>query len=274
MIDDLVKVVILSLIEGVTEFLPVSSTGHLIVGAALLDFDAMLPPLFEIFIQVGAVAAVIVYYRRTLAEQAFQLRRSSATRRFWLLIGLASVPVAALGVAFQRQIESLLYSPQAVAASLILGGIAILLVERLPRFRHPQLEEAVDVTRVSARQAALIGLAQTLALAPGMSRSASSILGGMLAGLSRRAATEFSFFLAIPLLGSATLYKFFTTADQLGADQLLLLCLGAALSGLFSWLAIDLLLRFITRRSFVAFGYYRIVAGAFILLVFSADFAS
>ena len=123
-------------------------------------------------------------------------------------------------------------------------------------------------------QVALIGLVQVLALIPGMSRSGSSIVGGMLAGLSRLAATEFSFFLAIPLLGSATLYKFVTTLDSLGSEQLILLVLGAALSGLFSWLAIDLLLRFISRRSFVAFGYYRIAAGALILLALSAGMMS
>ena len=274
MIDDLLKVVILSLIEGVTEFLPVSSTGHLIVGAALLDFDAMLPPLFEIFIQAGAVAAVIVYYRRTLADQALQLPASPEARRFWLMIALASAPVGLLGIVFQRQIEAMFFSPQVVAAALIVGGAAILLVERLPRIQRVQADEFMSLPSVTARQAALIGLVQTLALIPGMSRSASSIVGGMLAGMSRRAATEFSFFLAIPLLGGATLYKFVTSLDSLGREQVILLVVGALLSGLFSWLAIDLLLRFIARCSFVAFGYYRIIAGALILLALSSGLLS
>ena len=274
MIEDVLKVVILSLIEGVTEFLPVSSTGHLIVGAALLKFDALLPPIFEIFIQIGAVAAVLVYYRRGLGEQILQMRSSSEARRFWLMIALASAPVAALGIVFQQQIESLFFSPQVVAASLIFGGIAIILVERLPRFQHSIAEGPLDISKVTARQAAFIGLVQVLALIPGMSRSGSSIVGGMLAGLSRLAATEFSFFLAIPLLGSATLYKFVTTLDSLGSEQLILLVLGAALSGVFSWLAIDLLLRFISRRSFVVFGYYRIAAGVLILLALSSGVMS
>lgn len=265
MIDDVLKVVILALIEGITEFLPVSSTGHLIVGAAVLNFDAMLPPVFEIFIQVGAVAAVLVYYRRILSEQALQLRSSAATRRFWLMLALASAPAAAFGIVFQRQIESLFFSAEVVASSLVFGGVVILLVERMPRFQRGAVEEPADVSKVTPRQAALIGLVQVLALIPGMSRSGSSIIGGMLVGLNRRVATEFSFFLAIPLLGGATVYKFVTTLDSLGADQLLLLALGAALSGLFSWLTIDLLLKFISRHSFVAFGYYRIVAGALIL---------
>ncbi len=268
--EDIFKVAILSLIQGVTEFLPVSSTGHLIVGAAVLRFDALLPPIFEIFIQIGAVAAVLVYYRRLLGDRILLLRSSSAARRFWLGIALASVPVASLGIIYQHEIEALFFSPHVVAASLIFGGIAILLVERLPRFQDGFADGPFELGKVSLRQAALIGLVQVLALIPGMSRSGSSIVGGMLAGLSRRAATEFSFFLAIPLLGSATLYKFVTTADSLGTEQLLLLILGAALSGIFSWLAIDLLLRFISRRSFAAFGCYRIAAGALILLGLSA----
>lgn len=266
MIEDVVKVIILSLIQGVTEFLPVSSTGHLIVGAALLRFDAMLPPIFEIFIQIGAVAAVLVYYRRTLGWRAAQSRSSSIARRFWLMIVLASAPVAALGIVFQQKIESLFFSPPVVAASLIIGGIALILVERLPRFQRGKAEEPFDADEVTIRQAALIGMVQLLAVIPGMSRSGCSIVGGMLAGLSRRAATEFSFFLAIPLLGGATIYKFVTTLNSLGSEQLLLLLLGAALSGVFSWLAIDLLLKFVSRRSFVAFGYYRIAAGGLILL--------
>ena len=270
MIEDLVKVAILSLVEGLTEFLPVSSTGHLIVGAAVLRFDALLPPIFEIFIQIGAVAAVLVYYRRSLGERVLLLRSSAEARRFWLMIALGGVPVALLGFLFQQEIEALFFSPQVVAASLIVGGIAILLVERLPRLQDRVAKGATDLADAPLRQAAFIGLAQILALIPGMSRSGCSIVGGMLAGMSRRAATEFSFFLAIPLLGSATLYKFAATVDSLGTDQILLLILGAVLSALFSWLAIDLLLRFIARRSFVAFGYYRIAAGVLILLGLSA----
>lgn len=274
MMEDIFKVAILSLIQGVTEFLPVSSTGHLIVGAAALRFDALLPPIFEIFIQIGAVAAVLVYYRSLLGEQILSLRSSSEARRFLLMIALASVPVAALGIIYQQEIEALFFSPQVVAAALIFGGFAILFVERLPRFQDGFNDGPIDLGTVTIYQAALIGFVQVLALIPGMSRSGSSIVGGMLVGLSRRAATEFSFFLAIPLLGSATIYKFVTTAESLGSEQLMLLLLGAGLSGLFSWLAIDLLLRFISRRSFVAFGYYRIAAGALILLGLSSGLVS
>lgn len=274
MIEDLTKVVILSLIEGVTEFLPISSTGHLIVGAAALNFDAMVPPIFEIFIQIGAVVAVLVYYRHRLAGQAKQLRHSPQTRRFWLMIALACAPVALLGAGFQSEVESLFFSARVVAGSLILGGFAILIVERLPNLQPGATEEAPDMQNVTLGQAALVGLAQALALIPGMSRSGCSIVGGMLAGMDRRAATEFSFFLALPLLGGATLYKFVTTLNELGSEQLLLLLLGAALSAVFAWLAIDWLLNFISRHSFVAFGYYRITAGVLILAASSSGVIS
>jgi len=274
MIEDASKVVILALIEGVTEFLPISSTGHLIVGAAALNFDAMVPPIFEIFIQIGAVVAVLVYYRQQLAGQAAQLGASPETRRFWVMIALACAPVALFGIIFQKEVESLYFSSQVVAASLIFGGIAILVIERLPRLQPGAAKEETDLKQVTIRQVALIGLVQVLALIPGMSRSGASIVGGMLAGLDRRAATEFSFFLAIPILGGATLYKFATTFNTLGSEQLLLLLLGAALSAFFAWLAIDLLLKFISRHSFVAFGYYRIAAGILILLAVSAGLIS
>ena len=147
--EDIFKVAILSLIQGVTEFLPVSSTGHLIVGAAVLRFDALLPPIFEIFIQIGAVVAVLVYYRRLLGEQILSLRSSSDARRFWLMIALASAPVAALGIIYQQEIEALFFSPQVVAASLIFGGIAILFVERLPRFQDGFTDGPLDLGKVT-----------------------------------------------------------------------------------------------------------------------------
>lgn len=266
MLEDILKVLVLSLIEGVTEFLPVSSTGHLIVGSALLRFDSMGPPLFEVFIQIGAVAAVSVYYRRTLLQHIREAKADAAVRRFWLMVAVACLPVLALGLLFGAEIEAHLISPRVIAWALIAGGIAFLLVERLPQFRMDGDEPDKSLTDITWAQAMTVGLAQTLSLIPGVSRSGSSIIGGMLSGLHRRQSTEFSFFLAIPLLGGATLYKFITTVNGLDASQVLLLLLGAVLSALFAWLAIDWLLKFVSRNSFVAFGYYRIAAGALILL--------
>lgn len=269
MTEDIIKVVILSLIEGVTEFLPVSSTGHLVVGTSLLNFDIM-GSVFEIFIQIGAVVAVVVYYRRILIAHAEQISSSPAIRRFWLQVALGSIPAAATGFLFGTQVEALLFSPRVVAVTLIAGGFVFLLVER--RFAAQQFgdEQSSGVADISWRQAATVGLVQVLALIPGVSRSGSSIVGGMLAGMNRRLATEFSFFLAMPLLGGATLYKLANSLAALDTSQLLLLFLGAALSAVFAWLAIDWLIKFIARNSFVVFGYYRIAVGSLILVATAA----
>lgn len=264
MIEDIVKVIVLSLIEGVTEFLPISSTGHLVVATSLLNFDVM-DSVFEIFIQFGSVLAVMLYYRQTLRSHARQFRAAPEIRRFWLLVAVGSIPAAITGYVLGNQIEALLFTPQVVAVSLILGGLVFLLVER----RMPSLprhsEQAITVTSISLRQAVVVGLVQVLALIPGVSRSGSSIVGGMLAGMNRRLATEFSFFLAIPLLGGATLYRLLLSMSELDSSQLFLLFLGAALSAVFAWLAIDWLIKFISRSSFLVFGYYRILAGLVIL---------
>ena len=267
--DNIIKVIFLSLVEGVTEFLPVSSTGHLIVSKALVNFDSI-GAVFEIFIQFGAVLALVAYYRRTLVMHIREFSNSAQIRRFWLMILIGCTPAAVLGFLLDAQIEAYLFSPDVVAASLIVGGLVLLLLERTPRFRNPMSEAGAKVTAITWHQAAIIGIAQSLALIPGASRSGTAIVGAIIAGMNRRNATELSFFLAIPLLGGATLYKFVTTLNTLSADQLALLLLGAALSAVFSWLAIDWLLKFISRHSFLALGYYRIVAGILILLAVEA----
>ena len=263
MADDIIKVIILALVEGVTEFLPISSTGHLIVGKALLGLNGM-GAIFEIFIQVGAVLAVVVYYRKTLYGQSTRLAVWPEARRFWSLVAIGCAPAAALGFLAGEQIGQLLFSPQVVAMSLIAGGVVFLLVERLPTFQ-PRQGDAGSITDITARQALTVGLVQVLALIPGASRSGSSIIGGILSGLDRRQATEFSFFLAIPLLGGATLYRLATVIHTLGPGELFLLLLGAALSAVFAWMSIEWLLQYVSNNNFVVFGYYRIFAGLLIL---------
>lgn len=268
--DDIIKVVILSLIEGITEFLPISSTGHLIVGTEVLNFDAV-GEVFEIFIQIGAVFAVIVYYRLTFMRHAREMRTNLRIRRFWMLILVAFIPAASLGFLFDKQIVAKLFSPIVVAVSLIVGGIVFLIVERLPRLNNATNDySVVDITDVTFRQAISVGLLQVFALIPGMSRSGASIIGGMLSGMDRRIATEFSFFLAIPTLGGATVYKLMTSLDELKGDALMLLVIGTVLSGIFAWFSIDWLLKYISRNSFVIFGYYRILAGIVIILLISS----
>ena len=268
--ENIIKVIILSLIEGVTEFLPISSTGHLIVGTNVLNFNAV-GPVFEIFIQIGAVVAVILYYRMTFMTHIREVQSNMKIRRFWLLILVAFIPAASLGLLFDDQIEAVLFSPVVVAISLIVGGIAFLIVERLPQIRNLNDDSLeMDITDVTLRQAITVGLLQVLALIPGMSRSGTSIIGGMLSGMNRRIATEFSFFLAIPTLGGATVYKLVTSLDELQGDAFFLLILGAVLSGVFAWFAIDWLLKYISHNNFIIFGYYRILAGIIILLLISA----
>lgn len=261
---DLVKVIILGIVEGLTEFLPISSTGHLIVAAALLDFGAGMDGTFEIFIQIGAVVAVIAYYRHQLVQQIAALPRDSGVQRFWLGIAIAFVPAALIGFLFIDQIKAALFNPTVVAVSLIVGGMVFLIVERLG-IAHKA--ETHDVTRISLRQALVVGLVQILSLIPGVSRSGSSIIGGMLGGMDRATATQFSFYLAIPTLGIATLYDLFKSLDTLQSGDLVYLLVGAVVSGIVAWLSIGWLLRYVSRSNFTAFGYYRIVAGIVILLL-------
>ncbi len=268
MIEDIIKVIILALVEGVTEFLPVSSTGHLIVGTSLLGLDGM-SPVFEIFIQFGAVLAVMMHYRKILLGQASNFTKSPAVRRFWSLVALSCLPAAALGFLAGERIGQLLFSPLVVAVSLIAGGIVFLIVERLPGFQVRESDQD-SFTQITVKQALTVGLVQVLALIPGVSRSGSSIIGGILSGLDRRQATEFSFFVAIPLLGGATLYRLATELNSLDSNELFLLLLGAALSAVFAWLSIEWLLRFVSKNSFVVFGYYRILAGLLVLAAISS----
>ncbi len=272
MTEDIIKVIILALVEGVTEFLPISSTGHLIVGRSLLGLNGM-GAVFEIFIQFGAVVAVVMYYRKTLYGQSAKLYSSPETRRFWSLVALSCLPAAALGFLAGERIGQLLFSPQVVAVSLISGGVVFLLVERLPSFQQRETDQG-SIRQITARQALTVGLVQVLALIPGVSRSGSSIIGGILSGLDRRQATEYSFFLAIPLLGGATLYRLAIVIHTLGAGELFLLLLGAALSAVFAWLSIEWLLRFVSNNSFDVFGYYRIIAGLLILAAVSSGLIS
>lgn len=255
------KVVILGIVEGLTEFLPISSTGHLLVASDLLAFEGSLGGTFEIFIQLGAVIAVVGYYAADLLRQARAAPRDPQVRRFWGAIIVAFLPAALIGLALHEWIKSVLFSPPVIGAALIIGGLVLIVLERMPR----RSATVVDVTQLSIRQAIIIGFAQVLAMIPGVSRSGASIVGGMLAGLDRRAATAFSFYLAIPTLGAATIFDLLTSLDQLTVNDLGRLFLGLVVSLVVAWLSIGWLLRYVANHSFVAFGVYRILAGAVIL---------
>lgn len=261
------QVVLLGIVEGVTEFLPISSTAHLLIVGRLIGFEQSAGGTFEVFIQLGAVLAVVVFYAADLLAQARALTTSAATRRFWLSIVLAFLPAAVVGLLLRKWIKAVLFqSPALIAGSLIVGGMVLIIVETQLR-RMPTTD---DATAITPQQALAAGGAQVLALVPGVSRSASSIVGGMLAGLSRSAATVFSFYLVIPTLGAATLVDLVSSRDLLQGGDMARLLVGAAVAFVTAWLSIGWLLRYVASSSFVSFGVYRIIAGTLILLLLAA----
>jgi undecaprenyl-diphosphatase len=270
-LDDILKAIVLGVVEGVTEFLPISSTGHLLVAARLLNFTRDANGTFEIFIQFGAVVALFAYYLRDLLEQAQDVLSGKGNgRRFWLCILLAFIPAAVIGLLLRNWIKTVLFaSPGLIAASFIVGGVIFILVERLFAARPVvALSKEEDVAlQVTIPRAFAIGCAQVLALVPGVSRSGASIVGGMLAGLDRATATRFSFYLAIPTLGSATLFELATSLRHISSGDVSLLAIGTVVAGIVAFVSIGWLLRYVQHHSFVAFGFYRIAAGLLVLLL-------
>lgn len=268
---DLLNAILLGIVEGLTEFLPISSTGHLLVASALLAFPPESYRLsFDIFIQIGAVVAVLAYYARDLLAQARQLPSNRTIQRFWLNILIAFVPAAIVGLLVESQLDAFMATSDSsipslvIAVALILGGIVFLLVERGER---PGRVHAL--TEITPRQAFLIGLAQVTSLIPGVSRSGATIVGALLVGLDRVTATAFSFYLFIPTLGMATLYKLYGAfRDQLiMVDQLPLFLVAAFVALIVSYASIAWLLRFVSSHDFKLFGVYRIGAGGVILVL-------
>lgn len=268
--EEWLKVILLGIVEGVTEFLPISSTGHLIVAAEFMQLQDSLKGTFEIFIQIGAVIAVIVYYWGDLWQQARNVVQPKGmnARQLWLGVAVAFIPAAAIGLLADDFLERVLFNPTVVALALIGGGVMFLVIERFftgKQENPPDSEISSDPLTI--RQALIVGSWQVLALVPGMSRSGMSIIGGMLAGLDRRRATQFSFYLAIPTLGAATVYSLLRDLDQLNSSDLQFLFVGALVSGVVAWFSIGWLLRYISKNSFIPFGYYRILLGIVILVI-------
>jgi undecaprenyl-diphosphatase len=251
---------ILGLVEGITEFLPISSTGHLILTRSLLGLHGDEIDRALIVIQGAAILAVCWEYRVRLWETALGVFTQPPARRFALNLLIAFLPLAILGLAFGKTIERVLFSPLPVALALIIGGVLILWAERR---QHRQSIESVE--QMGPLDALKIGGFQALALFPGTSRSAATILGGLLLGMSRRAATEFSFFIAIPTLLAATAYKLWEARDSLTAAELEPLLLSSVVAFVSALLSIRWLLRFVSRNSFESFAWYRIVFGALVL---------
>jgi len=261
---DFLVAAILGLVEGLTEFLPVSSTGHLIVAGSLLNFTGERAKLFEIVIQAGAIVAVCWEYRARLFAVARGLPRERAAQRFVLNLLIAFLPAALLGLAFAGAIKARLFAPVPVAAAFIAGALVILWAERRQRAR-PDSVRIRSVDELSWTDALKIGCAQAFALIPGTSRSGATIIGGMLFGLSRQAATEFSFFLAIPTLFAATGYDLVKNRHLLSTGDLSMIAVGFAVAFVSAFFTIRALLRYVAHHDFVPFAWYRIAFGLVIL---------
>lgn len=257
----LAKAAIMGVVEGLTEFLPISSTGHLILAASLLNFTGEKVKVFEIAIQTGAIFAVILVYWQRLRDTAKGLNSQPQARRFVLNVAIAFVPAVLLGLLFGKVIKAHLFIPVVVATSFIVGGFIILWAERR-QARTVRVDSVDDMTPMDALK---VGLVQCLAMIPGTSRSGATIIGGMLLGLSRKAATDFSFFLAIPTLIGAGAYSLFKDRALLSAADVPLFAVGLLFSFLSAWLCVRWLLRYIATHDFVPFAWYRIVFGCVVL---------
>jgi undecaprenyl-diphosphatase len=259
------KAIIMGLVEGFTEFLPISSTGHLILAGSLLDFTGEKVKVFEIAIQAGAMLAVIWEYRARIATVLSHLASDPKQQKFVLNLIVAFLPAAVLGFLFNKAIKAKLFAPEPVALAFIVGGLVILWAEKRHRVL-PGSSRIETVDDMSALDALKVGLAQAFALIPGTSRSGATIIGGMLFGLSRKASTEFSFFLAIPTLLAATVYSVIKDRALLSMADVPLFGIGGIAAFVSAFLCVRWLLRYISTHDFTVFAWYRIVFGVMILV--------
>ena len=257
----LLKSAIMGIVEGLTEFLPISSTGHLILAGSLLDFTGTKAQVFEIAIQTGAILAVIIVYWQKIRETLVALPSSRNAQRFSLNVLIAFLPAVVLGLLFGKMIKAHLITPQVVATTFILGALVIFWAERRPQ----SAARIHSVDEMTAWDALKVGLVQCLAMIPGTSRSGATIIGGMLLGLSRKAATDFSFFLAIPTLIGAGVYSLYKERALLSVADLPMFAVGLVFSFISAWLCVRWLLRYISSHSFVPFAWYRLVFGLIVL---------
>jgi undecaprenyl-diphosphatase len=248
--------VILGIVEGVTEFLPISSTGHLILVEDLLGFEGPSGNVFEIVIQLGAILSVVWIYRVKLWNTAWGLFRPGPEQRLAVNVGIAFLPAAIIGALAHDIIKTVLFSPWVVSVALIVGGVAILVIERMKK-----THEITAVEDISPAKALAVGLFQCVAMIPGVSRAAATIMGALLVGVNRPAAAEFSFLLAIPTMFGATIYDFYKNRDALTSDGLAFIAVGFVVSFIVALIVVKWLLRYISSHTFGAFAIYRIVVG-------------
>ena len=258
----LVKAAIMGVVEGLTEFLPISSTGHLILAGALLGFDDAKAKVFDIAIQTGAIFAVILVYWQKIRATLVALPSQRSAQRFALNVLIGFFPAVLLGLLLGKAIKAHLFTPTVVASTFILGGFIILWAERRPQ-SATRIAEVDDMGPVDALK---VGLVQCLAMVPGTSRSGATIIGGMLLGLSRKAATDYSFFLASPTLIGAGVYSLYKERELLQVADLPMFAVGLFFSFVSAWLCVRWLLRYISTHSFVPFAWYRIAFGLLVLV--------
>jgi undecaprenyl-diphosphatase len=260
----LIKAALMGIVEGLTEFLPISSTGHLILAGSLLGFHDEKAKVFDIAIQTGAILAVILVYWQKLRATVVALPTQKQAQQFTLNVLIAFIPAVVLGLLAGKAIKAHLFTAEVVATTFIIGGFIILWAER----RQARAETAPrihDVDQMDWKDAVKLGLVQCLAMIPGTSRSGATIIGGMLLGLSRKAATDFSFYLAIPTLIGAGAYSLLKERALLSLDDLPLFGVGLLFSFVSAWLCVRWLLRFISTHNFNGFAWYRIVFGIIVL---------
>ncbi|MFO1333540.1 MAG: undecaprenyl-diphosphate phosphatase [Piscinibacter sp.] len=258
----LAKAAVMGVVEGLTEFLPISSTGHLILTGSLLGFTDDKSKVFDIAIQTGAIFAVMIVYWQRLRDTVTGLGQGSAqARRFTLNVAIAFAPAVVLGLAFGKAIKAHLFTPTVVATTFILGAFVILWAER--RVSESRIESVDQMTPWDALK---VGLVQCFAMIPGTSRSGATIIGGMLLGLSRKAATDFSFYLAMPTLIGAGVYSLYKERALLAMSDLPLFAVGLLLSFVSAWICVRWLLRYISSHTFTPFAWYRIAFGVLVLV--------
>ena len=260
MLIDFFKAALLGIVEGLTEFIPVSSTAHLLLTSQLVDFTTIKNNLFEIVIQLGAILAICVIYRSKIFDLLIHFKEKSQ-QKFILNLALAFLPAALIGLAFHGLIKAFLFNNLTIALALILGGIVMILVERRPR--SSSVEELNNITPLTAFY---VGLFQCLAMIPGVSRSGATIIGGLLLGLNRKIAAEFSFFLAIPTIAAASIYDLYKSSIDLTNTDLEIIFVGLFASFLSALFVVKWFINFVSKNNFVPFGFYRIVVGILVLI--------
>lgn len=258
----IIKAIIMGIVEGATELLPISSTGHLILAAELMDFmEGNKRVVFEIFIQMGALLAILWEYRQKIFSSLFAIGQPGPGRNLYLNISLAFFPAALVGFVFSDYIQEVLFNAYVVAAGFIIGGLIIMWVEK--RAYAPVVH---DMDNIGYADALKVGLCQCLALIPGVSRSGATIIGGMYLGLSRKAATEFSFFVAIPMISAASLYSLWSAREDILLEDAGILAVGFITSFIATFVVMNVLLRFVATHTFMVFAWYRLFFGGLILL--------